>query len=114
VAKPEWGIKRVCQGCGAKFYDLKRSPIVCPKCETVFDPDSLGKRSRSRPAAAKPKLAPVPAATEEDDVEVEEFESDDDIEIDEDSDDGLIEDTSDLDDDDGIGDVPRDTEDKDT
>ena len=36
MAKPEWGTKRECQSCGARFYDLKRDPPVCPKCETVF------------------------------------------------------------------------------
>tara|TARA_B100000686_G_scaffold351858_1_gene451936 strand:- start:1053 stop:1463 length:411 start_codon:yes stop_codon:yes gene_type:complete len=36
VANPEWGTKRECRSCGARFYDLKRDPVVCPKCETVF------------------------------------------------------------------------------
>jgi uncharacterized protein (TIGR02300 family) len=36
VAKPALGTKRICTGCAAKFYDLDRSPIVCPTCETVF------------------------------------------------------------------------------
>jgi uncharacterized protein (TIGR02300 family) len=36
VAKPELGIKRQCQACGAKFFDLNKDPIVCPKCGTVF------------------------------------------------------------------------------
>jgi uncharacterized protein (TIGR02300 family) len=36
VAKPELGAKRQCQNCGAKFFDLNRDPIVCPKCGTVF------------------------------------------------------------------------------
>jgi uncharacterized protein (TIGR02300 family) len=36
VAKPALGTKRICSGCAAKFYDLDRSPIVCPTCETVF------------------------------------------------------------------------------
>lgn len=36
VAKPELGTKRLCQGCGAKFYDLNRDPILCPKCGTPF------------------------------------------------------------------------------
>jgi uncharacterized protein (TIGR02300 family) len=35
VAKPELGVKRVCGSCGSKFYDLARSPIVCPKCGNV-------------------------------------------------------------------------------
>ena len=36
MAKPALGTKRICTGCAAKFYDLDRSPIVCPTCETVF------------------------------------------------------------------------------
>lgn len=38
VAKPELGGKRQCQNCGAKFFDLNRSPIVCPKCGATFQP----------------------------------------------------------------------------
>lgn len=36
MAKPELGAKRQCQACGAKFFDLNRDPIVCPKCGAVF------------------------------------------------------------------------------
>src|ERR1700712_2035824 len=36
VSKPELGTKRLCAGCNAKFYDLLKSPIVCPMCEAVF------------------------------------------------------------------------------
>ncbi len=36
MAKPELGAKRQCQACGAKFFDLNKDPIVCPKCGTVF------------------------------------------------------------------------------
>ena len=36
MAKPELGAKRQCQHCGAKFFDLNRDPIVCPKCGTIF------------------------------------------------------------------------------
>ncbi len=61
MAKPEWGVKRVCQSCAAKFYDLNRSPITCPKCAASFDPEALLKSRRSRPTpsakAAKPKPA---------------------------------------------------------
>jgi uncharacterized protein (TIGR02300 family) len=38
VTKPELGIKRTCSSCGAKFYDLHKDPIVCPKCASVFIP----------------------------------------------------------------------------
>ncbi len=61
MAKPEWGVKRVCQSCAVKFYDLNRSPITCPKCAAPFDPEALLKSRRSRPAppakAANPESA---------------------------------------------------------
>ena len=31
-AERELGSKHECPECGAKFYDLGREPIVCPKC----------------------------------------------------------------------------------
>jgi uncharacterized protein (TIGR02300 family) len=49
VAKPELGAKRQCQNCGAKFFDLNRDPIVCPKCGTVFQ----GVVARAERATAK-------------------------------------------------------------
>jgi uncharacterized protein (TIGR02300 family) len=30
------GTKRVCQNCGSKFYDLNRSPITCPVCQSIY------------------------------------------------------------------------------
>ena len=32
------GIKRTCQnsGCGSRFYDLSRAPIVCPMCGASY------------------------------------------------------------------------------
>jgi uncharacterized protein (TIGR02300 family) len=59
VAKPDLGTKRVCSGCGAKFYDLNRTPIVCPKCETVFVPVVAAPRTRAEPVKA---AAPAPVA----------------------------------------------------
>ena len=54
MVKPEWGTKRVCQACSAGFYDLHRNPITCPKCGVVFDADSDKKLRRSRnPIAEK-------------------------------------------------------------
>ena len=41
MAKPELGAKRQCQACGAKFFDLNRDPIVCPKCGTTFQGAAL-------------------------------------------------------------------------
>lgn len=54
VAKPELGLKRQCQSCGAKFFDLQRNPIVCPKCATVFlAPAVAAARAVARPAAGE-------------------------------------------------------------
>jgi len=53
VAKPELGIKRQCANCGAKFYDLGKSPIICPKCGTLHEIAAPARRQ----VAAKP--APV-------------------------------------------------------
>ena len=52
MPKAEWGVKRTCLGCGARFYDLKRDPIVCPKCEAELDIAVAHKPKRAKPAAA--------------------------------------------------------------
>ena len=67
LAKPEWGEKRICLDCGAKFYDMQRSPIVCPSCETVFVPVVATRSSRAKAPAPKPKPKLVkPAVADED------------------------------------------------
>ncbi len=53
MAKPELGAKRQCQNCGAKFFDLNKDPIVCPKCGTVFQ----GLVARAERATAKEEEA---------------------------------------------------------
>ena len=83
MAKPEWGTKRLCQSCGAKFYDMARSPIVCPKCGATFDVDAAVKlkRGRTPPQEPKPKEAPTveetDAATEEEAPDLDAGETDD-------------------------------------
>ncbi|HEX2555006.1 MAG TPA: TIGR02300 family protein [Microvirga sp.] len=66
MAKPELGLKRQCMSCGAKFYDLNKNPIVCPKCGTAFQASAL---TRAAPVAAR--AAPVPVAAADDDAEIE-------------------------------------------
>jgi uncharacterized protein (TIGR02300 family) len=61
VAKPELGTKRLCGNCGAKFYDLNKDPIVCPKCHTVLELAAVTARARPEPVAR----APAPTAEEE-------------------------------------------------
>lgn len=52
------GEKRECASCGAKFYDLGKTPPVCPKCGTVYQPPK--EISKGRKVAA-PKAPPKPA-----------------------------------------------------
>ena len=77
MVKPEWGQKRQCQSCAARFYDMLRSPIHCPKCGTVFEPEAqLKSRRRAEPkVAAKPKAVVVDELA--DDLEVEEIDDED-------------------------------------
>jgi len=72
LAKPEWGTKRICPSCGARYYDLLRDPVVCPKCSTPFDPEAFLKARRARPAAPVEKeLEPVGADEIDPDLEAE-------------------------------------------
>ncbi len=43
MTKPELGNKHQCQNCGTKFFDLNKSPILCPKCGTVFHAVALSR-----------------------------------------------------------------------
>jgi uncharacterized protein (TIGR02300 family) len=63
VAKPELGTKRLCASCGAKFYDLNKDPIHCPKCGAVYEVVVATRPTRPEPAA--PVAAPHPPAPEE-------------------------------------------------
>ena len=49
MAKPELGTKRVCPNCGAKYYDLNRDPIVCPRCGTHFEAANTRVRAQAAP-----------------------------------------------------------------
>ena len=80
MAKPELGLKRVCVSCGNKFYDLARTPAICPKCSTEQPAEQPRLR---RPATPLPeeKVKKRPAAEiGREDVEVEDVEGDETIE----------------------------------
>ena len=49
MTKSELGTKRICGNCNSKFYDLHKSPIVCPTCQTVFEPVSATPERSQRP-----------------------------------------------------------------
>jgi len=62
VAKPELGNKHQCQNCGARFFDLNKSPITCPKCGTIFNAAPLS-RVAHHAAVADDEDPPASAGT---------------------------------------------------
>lgn len=96
MVKPELGNKRVCVSCSTRFYDLGKSPAICPKCGTEQPVEQPRlRRSVGNPPEERRAKKPVPApGAEEPDLEVEGAEESEDV----------LEDTSDLEDDaDAIG-----------
>lgn len=53
MAKLEWGKKRTCQACGTKYYDLNKTPMICPSCGAEFDPDLLLKSRKGKSFSSK-------------------------------------------------------------
>ena len=50
------GTKRTCQACEARFYDLARTPIVCPMCGAHYAPPAepiVQARERPVPFSSK-------------------------------------------------------------
>jgi len=76
MAKPELGTKRVCVACGARFYDLTKSPAVCPKCGTEQPIDQPRPRRTGGNVVEdrRPKKPAVVPGVEDVDVGVEEVE----------------------------------------
>ncbi|GAN60991.1 MULTISPECIES: FYDLN acid domain-containing protein [Acetobacter] len=93
MSQPDLGTKRVCVSCGARFYDLNRSPAVCPKCSTE-QPELVSRLRRSTDSLSANPADTAPVKKKDDD---EDLDLDTDTESD---DDDVMEDTSDLDDDD--------------
>ncbi len=58
MAKLNWGTKLTCPSCGARFYDLRRPSVACPKCETPYSGKINVKPKRTRvPAEAVKQVA---------------------------------------------------------
>jgi uncharacterized protein (TIGR02300 family) len=91
MANAELGTKRVCVACGARFYDLQRSPAICPKCGTEQPPDQPRLRRPPGPPAEdkRPKKPVVVPGLDEAEAAAVEDEAEEDV----------LEDTSDLEDD---------------
>ena len=93
------GTKRLCGGCGGKFYDLNNEPIICPLCEVEFkipkpaadkdakikeEKEAEAKKAREAAEKKKPKAAEgdadpdVAAVDDEDLADIEEADDSDD------------------------------------
>lgn len=116
MAKSKWGTKRLCQGCGVRFYDLLKNPAVCPACDTEVVIQVPRSRRAAAPAKAVEKVVKkVTVSDDKDDKddkddETGKFDSvvldiDEDDDDDDDDEDSLIEDTSDLSADSGMDEV---------
>ena len=111
VTKPNLGIKRTCESCEARFFDFNKNPATCPKCHGKNKiPTPKGRRAASgKPKATMVKPSEAEAAAEASKVEetAAELEAGDadeetdehEIEIENDLNESLIEDTTELDDD---------------
>lgn len=69
VVKPELGTKRGCPNCAARFYDLLKDPIECPKCGYTFVAETLlpSKMEQQSPVAPAKAAATSDAADDDDD-----------------------------------------------
>ena len=107
MTKPEWGDKRTCPKCGARFYDLGKSdPATCIECGVNWIPEPILKTkqpiSRDEPVVEEKK----DKEEESEDLDTEDLDipADLDVETDDDDDD----DTDDV-----LVDVSLDDEDSD-
>ena len=78
MSKPARGSKRVCPSCGARFYDLSRTPIVCPVCQTVYQvtppPSRRGERAapvEARKVVVEPEVEDTPVIESADVISLE-------------------------------------------
>ena len=127
MTKAELGTKRLCPNCGARYYDLNRQPILCPRCGTEFEV-AVATRVRPQPAAKAPKVEVEDEATdpvaaelvslEEADDEAAESGAvkvpgaDEDVEDDDEDDTFLADDEED--DDEDVGDIIGDVDEEET
>jgi uncharacterized protein (TIGR02300 family) len=65
MTKPELGTKRPCANCSARYDDLNKTPIACPKCGTPFEVVATTTRTRfeQRAVASRPEVEQAPSKT---------------------------------------------------
>jgi uncharacterized protein (TIGR02300 family) len=82
MVKSEWGLKRVCPSCGARYYDMQHDPIICPKCGAAYETDTNLKSRRAKaPPPAEVPIEPIAEEEIEADLAPEEAEAEEGEEI---------------------------------
>ncbi len=104
MAKPEWGTKRLCQNCHARFYDMQKTPITCPACGTLFDPEAAYRSRRGRAAPEKARAISEETEIDEDDEDLVTEDEDEEAVLEDEDDDLVV--VDDEDDDAAVLDVP--------
>ena len=85
MAKPEWGRKRTCQVCGKKYYDLNKSPIICPSCGAEFDPNDYLRTKKGKSNSSKTSVEnDIDLATDLNDIDDIEDDTDNEVVSDDD------------------------------
>ncbi len=69
MVNAELGTKRTCPSCAARFYDLLKEPITCPKCGTSFIAQAILPSKGDFPGAAAAPIAKPREKVEADDTE---------------------------------------------
>jgi uncharacterized protein (TIGR02300 family) len=81
MVKPEWGTKRTCPKCSARFYDLgKDNPVHCIACENEFVPEPVLKSKQPMPFEAPTAAAVAKEETADSDLGAEDLVPDEDEE----------------------------------
>lgn len=67
ASKAQRGTKRTCQSdsCGARFYDLARTPIVCPMCGSAYVLAVSAGTGQGAEVSRRPVKKPVPVVPQE-------------------------------------------------
>lgn len=74
------GLKRVCNDCGTRFYDMNKRPVICPNCSTEFKGAEIARvqqTTASSKSKAKGQVDKKTAVDEDEDDDLNEDEEDD-------------------------------------
>ncbi len=99
MGKVDLGEKLTCSSCGARYYDLSKSPALCPKCGTENERPKTFRTKKAEAPAPKPVKESAPPKTVKT-TDPEDIEDLDNIDTGDDDDDDLIDDAAALDDED--------------